>query len=396
MELTPRKRQSPLFPAGKRIGWALLMLMILAGCASSGGVEEPTELEDFAASHRVETVWSANAGGSAKRLYLGLRPDTDGARVYMAGHDGRVQAVETESGDRVWRIDLDAPLSGGPVVGEGRVVVGSLDGRLFALDAETGSRLWSVSLNGEILAAPAVSGSYVVVKTTDGRVRGLSISDGGELWSRSESVEGLVARGDSSPIIRGSRVFAGFSNGQLRSIGLRSGESIWSVAVGLRAGSNELESIADVAPYIAADTQTVYAASASGRLAAIGFSGDVRWERPLGSLAGVEVDAELLYLTDQHSEVHGLNLENGGSVWNQEALRARQMTAPSLLDDSVVVADLDGYVHFLSADDGSLRARERLSGARISEPALVVSDLAILQDSKGRVRAYRLEPVDGD
>lgn len=396
MELMPRKRQMPLFPAGKRIGGALIMLMVLAGCASPGGVEEPSELEDFAASHRVETVWSANTGGSAESLYLGLRPDTDGGRVYMAGHDGRVQAVETESGDRTWRVDLDASLSGGPVVGEGHVIVGSLDGRLFALDAETGSRLWSVMLNGEILSAPAVSGSYVVVKTTDGQVRGLSISDGGELWSRAESVEGLVTRGDTSPVIRGSRVFAGFSNGQLRSIGLRNGEAQWSVAVGLRAGSNELERVADVAPHIAADTQAVYAASAAGRLAAIDFSGEARWERPLGSLAGLDVDAELLYLTDQNSEVHGLNSVNGGSVWHQKALRARQLTAPSLLGESVVVADLEGYVHFLGTDDGELMARKRLSGARITEPALVVSNMAILQDSKGRVRAYRLEPVDGD
>lgn len=396
MELMPRKRQMPLFPAAQWIGWVLLILLVLAGCASPGAVEEPTELQDFAASHRVETVWSANAGGSAKRLYLGLRPDTDGARVYMAGHDGRVQAVETESGNRVWRTELDAPLSGGPVVGEGRVLVGSLDGRLFVLDAETGSRLWSVMLNGEILSPPALSGSYVVVKTTDGRVRGLSITDGGELWSRSESIEGLRMRGDVAPVIRGSRVFAGFSNGQLRSMGLRNGEAFWSVAVGLRAGGTELERIADIAPRIAADTQTVYAASAAGRTAAVTFSGEPRWERPLGSLAGVDIDAELLYLTDQHSEVHGLNIATGASVWRQQALRARQLTAPSVFGQAVVVADLDGYVHFLAADNGELMARERLSGARITAPALVVSDMAILQDSKGRVRAYRLEPVNGD
>lgn len=371
-------------------------MLVLAGCASSGGVEEPTELEDFAASHRVETVWSANAGGSAKRLYLGLRPDSDGAQVYMAGHDGRVQAVETESGDRVWRVDLDSPLSGGPVVGEGRVLVGSLDGRLFALDAETGERVWSVMLNGEILSRPAVSGSYVVVKTTDGRVRGLSMTDGGELWSRSESVEGLRMRGDAAPVIRGSRVFAGFSNGQLRGIGLRNGDAAWTASVGLRAGGTELERIADIAPQMAADTQSVYAASASGQTAAISFSGERRWERPLGSLAGVDVDAELLYLTDKDSEVHALNLANGSSVWRQEAMRARQMTAPSVFGEAVVVADLDGYVHFLAADNGELMARERLSGARITAPALVVSGLAILQDSKGRVRAYRLEPVSGD
>jgi outer membrane protein assembly factor BamB len=376
-------------------GW-LFLVLVLVGCSGPGGVEQPTELTDFDASHRVEEVWSANAGGNAKRLYLGLRPATDGARVYMAGHDGRVQAVDTESGRRQWRVDLDAPLAGGPAVGQDRVLVGSLDGRLFALDADTGERIWTVRIGGEILAAPAVSGSYVVVKSTDGRVRGLSLSDGGELWSRSESVEGLVTRGDASPIIRGSRVFVGFANGQVRGVGLRSGEALWSVAVGLRAGGNELERIADIAPHLAADTQTVYAASAANRLAALSFGGEARWERPLGSLAGVDVDAELVYLTDLHSEVHGLNVESGASVWRQDALRARQMTAPTLFGEAVVVADLDGYVHFLGADDGELIARERLSGARITEPALVVAGLAILQDSKGRVRAYRLEPVDGD
>jgi len=366
------------------------VVLLLAACAQPDAIEEPQDLERFEAQYEVDQVWSTRARGRAQRLYLGLRPAFDGQRVYAAGHAGRVHAIDPESGRRAWRVDLDAPLAGGPAVGQGMVLVGALDGRLFALDADDGEQIWSNQVGGEIVSAPAVTRGYVVVKTSDGYVRGLSIDDGGEVWSRSEDVPPLQMRGGVSPIIRGSRVVVGFANGQVRAFGVRDGEAQWSESVGVAAGRNELEQIADIAPLMAASDSVVYAASASDRMAAISLSGGQRWQRDLGSIAGLSMDEEMLYLTDRHSEVHALNQGNGASVWVQDALRARQMTAPVLFGDTVVVGDLDGYLHFLDADTGELVARERVSRKRINTAPVVAGDKLLVQDGNGRVRAYRL------
>ncbi|MEA5445423.1 outer membrane protein assembly factor BamB [Gammaproteobacteria bacterium AB-CW1] len=378
----------------KRIALLLIATAALAACAQQSAIEEPRDLERFEARYDVERLWSARAGGSEERLFLGLRPASDGERVYIAGHNGRVQAVNAETGRRIWQVDLDAPLAGGPSLAEGRLIVGSLDGRVFSLRTEDGDVRWRERVNGEIVTPPAVARGYVVVKSGNGYVHGLSLSDGGELWSRSEEVPPLKMRGNTSPIIRGSRVLVGFDNGQVRAYGVRDGQNQWSQMVGISAGRNELEQIADIAPFMAASDDTVYAVSASDRMAAVSLSGSQRWERDIGSLAGLDIDDDLVYVTDRHSEVHGLNRRDGTSVWLQDAMRARQMTAPVVYQDTVAVADLEGYVHFLSADGGELVARERMSRNRINMAPLAVGDKLIVQDGEGRVRAYRLKARD--
>ncbi len=197
-------------------------------------------------------------------------------------------------------------------------------------------------------------------------------------------------RGNAQPIIRGNRVLVGFENGRLRAFGLRDGQVQWGEAVGVPAGRNELEQIADIAPRMAATDSVIYAASAGGRMAAISLSGSRLWERELGSLAGVDADGEQLYVTDRHSEVHAVDARNGASVWRQDAMRARQMTAPVVYRDTVVMGDLDGYVHFLDIQSGELVARERVSRKRINAAPVVAGDKLLVQDGNGRVRALRL------
>jgi outer membrane protein assembly factor BamB len=373
-----------------RLPLLLLVAVLVSACAQKGAIEEPRDLESFDARYDVDTVWSHRARGRAERLFLGLQPATDGDRVYVAGYGGRVSALNADNGRRAWSVDLDAALAGGPRVGEGYVLVGSLDGRLFALDADDGSERWVTQVGGEIVSPVAVSRGHVAIKTNDGYVRTLALDDGGELWSRSEDPPALKMRGNAQPIIRGNRVLVGFENGRLRAFGLRDGQVQWGEAVGVPAGRNELEQIADIAPRMAATDSVIYAASAGGRMAAISLSGSRLWERELGSLAGVDADGEQLYVTDRHSEVHAVDARNGASVWRQDAMRARQMTAPVVYRDTVVMGDLDGYVHFLDIQSGELVARERVSRKRINAAPVVAGDKLLVQDGNGRVRALRL------
>ena len=57
--------------------------------------------------------------------------------------------------------------------------------------------------------------------------------------------------------------------------------------------------------------------------------------------------------------------EAGTQVWRQEALRLRDVTAPTRYANTLVVGDYEGYLHWLSPDDGSFLARERAAGERI-------------------------------
>ena len=80
-------------------------------------------------------------------------------------------------------------------------------------------------------------------------------------------------------------------------------------------------------------------------------------------------------------------------LWRQEALRLRDLTAPTRYANTLVVGDFEGYLHWLSPDNGEFLARERAAGQRISGPPLVVGQNVYVQGEDGTVAAYTLRPT---
>lgn len=386
-------RSISLQPA--RLVLPALLCAFLVGCASPGIIEEPRELEDFDETREFDRVWTARVRGESPSDRLGLRPATDGDRVYLAGANGRVEARSVSDGRRVWRTQLDAPLSAGPTVHEGRLILGDQDGYLHLLDAEDGERRWESDVGAELLTPPAMTSSVAVVRKADGSVEGISLDDGSSLWDRDTEVPVLIVRGNTAPIVRDGRALVGFDDGHLRVFRVRDGQNQWTEQVGVAAGRTEVEELADVARWIDASSDVVFVGTAADTTAAIDIrNGNRLWERELGSFSGLSIDQDLVYLVDENSELHALNKQDGRSVWEADELRARDVTAPAVQGREVVVGDLEGYVHAYDADSGDLVGRERVSRARLYVPPLVVDDRVIVQDSRGRVRAYRLEEVD--
>src|SRR5690606_8333929 len=113
-----------------RILALLAAAVLVAACSKEEDVAPPAELVDFEPPVRVDRGRSARPRGGDAGLRLGLRPALDGARAYVAGHGGDVQAIEVATGRVAWRADTKLDLSGGPTVGEGIVVVGGTGGDL--------------------------------------------------------------------------------------------------------------------------------------------------------------------------------------------------------------------------------------------------------------------------
>jgi outer membrane protein assembly factor BamB len=58
----------------------------------------------------------------------------------------------------------------------------------------------------------------------------------------------------------------------------------------------------------------------------------------------------------------------------------------------VVVADFEGYVHFLDTEKGELSARMRSSGGeRVSTPPVVSGDEVLVINDEGSVSAFRIK-----
>ena len=346
--------------------WLVLAVVVLSvgagGCAREIDTSEPpAELQVIDERLEIQRIWTAQVGGASERLRLGLTPATDGARIYAGSYDGEAASFDAQTGQRQWVTQTELQLSAGPAYGAGVLAFGTTDGELIALDAESGEELWRRAVGAEVLAPPAIGGDVVAMRSVDGRLRGYAVQDGRELWSVEQTVPALTMRGNTAPSVAGTAVVSGFDNGRLVDI-----------SAGLQVVGNN-----------------VFAVGYNGRALGVALeTGSVLWEQELSSYSGLGVDLDSVYVTDEFSEVVALDRGAGTPRWRQNALRLRDLTAPSAYANTIVVGDFEGYLHWIDPRDGSFLARERVSQRSISAAPLVVGANLFAQAEDGTVAAY--------
>ncbi len=135
----------------------------------------------------------------------------------------------------------------------------------------------------------------------------------------------------------------------------------------------------------------VYGVGFQAELAAISeASGVILWQRELSSYAGLDADWRQVYVTDDQDSIWALDAANGATLWQQKQLHARRLSAPAIVtSEYLVVGDLEGYLHFLAADDGRMLARVRVGSDGIRAKPLVVDDVIYVLNDNGRLAALR-------
>jgi outer membrane protein assembly factor BamB len=381
------------FASSSRHGLLLAasVLLVTLGACSSTSVksDKPMPLLAINTTLQVDKVWSAGVGGEPKfRLALSAARAAD--TVYLAGPSGVVEALVAQSGKVRWKTNLKLRLSAGPGVGEGLVAVGGPEGDVIVLDASTGKERWRARVGSEILAAPAIGGDAVVVRTVDGKLHALEARDGKPRWMVDQQLPRLTLRGNAPPQIVGSTVIAGFDNGRLMAITLAGGSTLWDVAVGQSHGSSELQRLIDIDSSTAVDGDDLFTVSYQGRVARIAReTGQLLWSHDLSSYRGLVLGSDALFVATTEGQIVKLDRSTGAELWKQDLLLRRQLSAPTLLGDYLLVADYKGVVHWLNASDGRFVARSS-AGYRVSMPPVAAGDLALVTNDKGVVSAFRV------
>jgi outer membrane protein assembly factor BamB len=373
------------------IAGAFALAIALAGCAGrdKDEGEKPTELTDIEQTIRVDRVWSAKLGGDAENLRLGLAPASDGPNIYAAAHDGRVACLDAGTGAERWRTALELPLSAGPGYGEELVAVGSTDGAVVALSAQDGTVRWQRDLNAEILARPLISGARVFVRTVDGHVRALDAGTGNDLWTVQREMPRLSLRGNSTPVLTGDRLIVAFDDGKVAALDVQTGDQDWESVITPQRGRTEIERLADVDADLRLVGNELYAVGYQSRAVRLtADTGQEIWSVDLSSYEGPGVDWVHVYMTDDKGEIVALDRASGAAVWRQSALRLRSVTGPTPYGQAIVVGDYEGYLHWLSVDDGSIIGRVRADGGAISNPPLIVGEILYAQTDGGILSAW--------
>ena len=380
---------------GSKFGWLALCLSVLTACSSTKAVDTPAKLVKINPELEVNRLWSESLGGGAENFRLGLQPAVNAGVVYAAGYKGSVVALNAENGSRVWQAKTGQALSSGPSVGEGLVVVGGTDGLLLALSIEDGQVRWRYQLSSEPLSKVLVTQQVVIVRTVDGRLLGLNAADGTVRWSYEGSVPKLSLRGTARPVLAEAvgAVIEGFDDGKLVALDVKTGDLLWSVTVDSPSGRTELDRLADIDAAAAVLDRDVFVAGYNGKVAMLDVSnGQTWWEKAASSYRGFGVDSQTLYLSTAKGEVTALRRNDGFQQWQQSALLYRALTAPVELNDSLVVGDFEGYLHWLNKADGSLQARVSTDGERITNAPVVAEGRVYVQTDGGKLIAFEAKP----
>jgi len=385
----------------------VVLMLNLAGCStvkSMGGsvsdtvggwfgsnaakeAAKPAALVEFKPTVAISEAWRASAGETGGRSFS---PAVDADAVFVVS-SGNVLRLNLQNGSQIWKYDAGTRLSAGAGAGLGLVLAGGGKGELIALDIANGQPRWKVHLSSEVTGQLRAVGDMVIARTGDGRVQGLSAADGSRKWLYSRNLPSLSLRGSGGLLARDGVIFAGFPGGKLVALNAANGAQLWEATVALPRGATELERVADVMGNPVADDKRVCAVAYQGRVACFDLkTGAGLWARDTSSNSGLAMDEKNLYVTDDKDAITAYDKEAGRVVWRQDKLAHRKVTAPLALGTMIVVADGQGYVHVLSAEDGAFVGRASLDGAAISAPVDIGPGFAV-QTVKGSVVAYKLK-----
>ena len=372
----------------------LVAVLVSSGCSTlqsmnpfASSAPKMAALPVIKATAAARVVWRHNVGKAG--LYA-FTPAVVGKSVYAAGSDGVL--VRIDDGAVVWKVNAGMPLSGGVGADERMVVVGSPKGDVLAFDTIDGKPLWKARATSEVLAPPAIGEGLVVVRSGDNRLAAYAAEDGRRKWIYQRPLPALSLRVTSGPIIDDKFVFAGFPGGKLIAVSTSNGAAVWEGTVAIPKGATELDRVADItsAPVIAG--RTVCSVAYQGRVACFELgNGAQAWVRDMSSAVGLTIDGRYVYVTDDKGAVHALDLASGASLWKQDKLVSRRVSAPAVRRGLVAVADGEGFIHFMRRDDGSFVARLPTDGSPVLAPPQVIGANLVVQTSNGGVFVVEAE-----
>lgn len=373
-------------------------MTVLAGCSTLSSLNPfasksaprnpPSALVDVKPTIAVRTVWTTSIGPAGSFLFS---PAVVSDSVFVASKDGSVSRINGATGSAIWRVNAGSTLTAG-VGSDGKTVAVVGDkGSVMAFDSD-GKLRWKAQASSEVLSAPAVGQGLVVVRSVDNRVSAYDADSGERRWFLQRTAPALSLRAAPGIVISGQNVYVGLPGGRLVTLAVTNGAPRWEATVGDPRGATELERIADISGDPIVLGKEVCAVAYQGKVGCFDIaSGAVRWTKDMSSDVGISADDRFIFAADENGTVNALTREAGASVWRNNKMAYRRLSAPVSLGRVVAVGDAQGYIHFLSREDGALLARASTDGSPVIGIPKVAGNNVIFQTQSGTVVALAAE-----
>jgi outer membrane protein assembly factor BamB len=351
--------------------------------------EAPEPLAEIKQTVMTKVLWQAKIGAAEDSEFT---PVVEAGYAYAASAAGELLKLDASNGSQAWRVNIGQKITGGVGVGGSLVMVGTQGGLVYAYDI-SGKLQWKAKLSSEVLSAPKYFDGLVIVRTGDSRIFGINANDGSRKWVYERTTPALTLRSSAGVVVDGGVVYAGFAGGKLAAIRADNGKMLWEASVAQPKGVTEIERIADITSLPVVDGPLIYAVAYQGKIAAVDrASGRVVWNRDISSLSGLSTEDARIFVSHAIGSVYALDYSTGKTFWRQAALKNRNLTAPLPMGSLVAVGDLEGYVHFLSREDGAISSRIKTNnGAVMPQMAQINSNTLLAQTRDGGIFAIQVK-----
>ena len=305
--------------------------------------------------------WRTSVAGSANRyLQHPGQLAVSGNSLFVGTFQGGVYRLDARNGRVVWKTHAGAAVSGGVAVDDERVFAGTRGGEMVAFSRKDGRGLWRVRVSTTVASAPRVAAGKVLFLTLDNRTYALNTEDGKRLWVHSTLPEPLVVMGAATPSVDEDRVYVGYSSGEVFSLALKDGRPQWSQNLSHVGGRSEIDRLQDVDAAVVVPTED-------------DFTGSLR----------------KIFTVNHQGNAVAMYPPTGARIWDYAVSAVRK---PLLIGDRLVISGLDGSLVAISADDGVVLWRVRVTDGLLTAPVRMGGRI-LVADDKGHL--FAVDPTGG-
>lgn len=356
---------------------------------------------------KIDMAWNKSIGAGGKsRNPLIAEPVAENGVVYTIDNRGLVRAFTLENGERRWQkrvADKNAfgdvsSLGTGLALDNQMLFVALGTGEVVALNAKDGTEIWRVALSSPVRSAPSVYGGRLYVLTADNKLTALAEDDGRTLWQHYAFLESVSFFGKASPALNKGIGVAVFPSGEVLGFRPENGSILWSETMGTTRMNDAGAEINDIRarPVIAEDK--VFVATTGGLLSALDLkTGNVIWEREIGSYNQPWLAGNTLYVLSTYSELVALNADDGKILWinrlarweDEEKKEERLIwTGPVMAGSRLILTNSQGNAIAVSPQTGTIIGWDEIDSKGTLSP-IVVDGVLLFLTHNGKLAAYR-------
>ena len=350
-----------------KIPFALAILSVaMVGCSSNKVKVEkvkPNPLPKLVQATSLTEVFSHKVSASSEQDPLRLRLDVDNGVVFAMNPKGEVVAYKGKQ--RLWETKVTKQeLTSGVEAADGLVVVASRKGQVFALDQQTGEQKWTAQLSGAVISPALIQTGRVILVANDGTVFALDEATGQQAWTYKMANAAFSLRGQASPVSLDPRTIAvASSNGYLYAIDSLTGAPRMQRRVAVSDGRSDIQRLVDIDAEPVVVGQYVVTNSFQGQVTVLDLAAQrVAWSVDASSINRPEVAENKVFVAQRDGKLKAFDLATGQELWENEQLLNRNLSNPVLLGQQLVVGDLDGVLHLIDPNTGTLVGRAKTSG----------------------------------